>query len=103
MSTREVSAEEVVARHLVVHGRVQGVFFRASTRDEARARGVAGWVRNRRDGAVEVWAEGREQAVARLERWIRDGGPSSATVERVEVEHVPPEGRTGFVVRHDAR
>lgn len=97
---REVSDEDVVARHLVVHGQVQGVFFRASTRDEARAGGVTGWVRNRADGAVEVWAEGSEHAVARLERWIRSGGPRSAVVERVEVDDVPPEGRSGFVVRH---
>lgn len=98
-----MSAEGSVAKHLIVHGRVQGVFFRASTRDEARARGVKGWVRNRSDGAVEVWLEGREHAVGQVERWIHDGGPSFAAVDRVEVERVPPEGHSGFVVRHDAR
>jgi len=98
-----VSAEEPVAKHLVVHGRVQGVFFRASTRDEARGRGVAGWVRNRGDGAVEVWLEGREDAVAQVERWIRGGGPAFAAVDHLDVESVPPQGHAGFVVRHDAR
>ena len=98
-----MSAGGSVAKQLVVHGRVQGVFFRASTRDEARSHGVAGWVRNRGDGAVEVWLEGSQDAVAQVERWIRDGGPSFASVERLDVETVPPEGHAGFVVRHDAR
>jgi acylphosphatase len=97
-----MSADGSVARRLVVHGRVQGVFFRASTRDQARASGVAGWVRNRADGAVEVWLEGREDAVGQVERWIRAGGPDFAAVDRVEAELVPPEGHAGFVVRHDA-
>lgn len=97
-----MSAEGRIAEHLVVHGRVQGVFFRASTRDEARANGVTGWVRNRSDGAVEVWLEGDEVAVRQLERWIRAGGPGSATVERVDVERVRPEDHRGFIVRHDA-
>jgi acylphosphatase len=98
-----MSAEGSVAKHLVVHGRVQGVFFRASTREQARARGVSGWVRNRRDGAVEVWLEGGEDAVGQVERWIRSGGPDFAAVDRVEAESVRPEGHGGFVVRHDAR
>ncbi|MFO7778293.1 MAG: acylphosphatase [Nitriliruptoraceae bacterium] len=98
-----MSVEGPIARHLAVHGRVQGVFFRDSTRREARARGVAGWVRNRRDGAVEVWLEGSEHAVAQVEGWIRGGGPERAEVERVDAESVAPEEHAGFVVRHDAR
>ncbi|MFO7959357.1 MAG: acylphosphatase [Nitriliruptoraceae bacterium] len=98
-----MSVEGSVARHLTVHGRVQGVFFRDSTRREARARGVAGWVRNRSDGAVEVWLEGSEDAVAQLEGWIRDSGPGRAEVEHVDAESVTPEDHAGFVVRHDAR
>ncbi len=98
-----MSAAGSVARHLTVHGRVQGVFFRDSTRRQARAHGVAGWVRNRADGAVEVWLEGSEDDVAQVEGWIRAGGPQHAEVDRVGAESVTPEAHAGFVVRRDAR
>ena len=74
-------------KRVVVHGRVQGVFFRDSTRRRAQAAGVAGWVANRPDGTVEA-----------LVRWLHDG-PRGADVERVEVEEGEPEGLTGFDVR----
>jgi acylphosphatase len=84
---------------VVVHGNVQGVFFRDSTEKEAKSRGVAGWVRNRDDGAVEAVFEGDEDAVEALVEFCRDG-PSRADVERVEVEeHGEPEGLEGFSVR----
>jgi len=89
---------EVVARRVVVHGRVQGVFFRASTRDQARGRGVAGWVRNRPDGSVEAWFEGAPGDVEAVLDWVRSGGPSHAEVERVEVETVDSGGHQGFRV-----
>jgi acylphosphatase len=98
---RGVATEVTVARHLVVRGRVQGVFFRASTRDQARSHGVAGWVRNRADGAVEAWLEGPESAVERVTGWIAEGGPPFAVVEHLDSEVVDPEGHVGFVVRHD--
>ena len=98
-----MTAEVTVARHLVVRGRVQGVFFRASTRDQARSHGVAGWVRNQADGAVEAWLEGAEPAVDRVVGWIAEGGPPFAVVEQVDCEVVDPVGHTGFAVRHDAR
>ncbi len=82
-------------RHVVVHGAVQGVFFRDSTRDEAERQGVAGWVRNRDDGAVEAVFEGDPQAVERLVDWCRSG-PSSADVEDVEVTEEEPEGASAF-------
>ncbi|MGH3443368.1 MAG: acylphosphatase [Nitriliruptorales bacterium] len=88
-----------VARHLTVDGRVQGVFFRASSRERAQEVGAAGWVRNRPDGMVELWIEGDEQAVAEVEGWVRDGGPRSARVERVEAEDVEPEGLDTFTIR----
>ncbi len=88
-----------VARQYRVHGRVQGVFFRASTRDRARSAGAGGWVRNRPDGSVEVWLEGGEDAVEQVERWIREGGPRNARVERVEVDERDPEGLDRFEVR----
>ncbi|HSK22638.1 MAG TPA: acylphosphatase [Egicoccus sp.] len=90
---------EIRARRLTVRGRVQGVFFRASTRERAQQHGVAGWVANRADGAVEAWIEGPADAVDALERWIRDGGPPRAAVDAVEVEDVEPAGHRHFEVR----
>ncbi len=88
-----------IARRVIARGRVQGVFFRASTRDEAVRAGVSGWVRNRPDGAVEAWLEGTPQAVATVEDWIRRGGPPRAHVEDVEVASQTPAGRVGFDVQ----
>lgn len=87
-----------VRRHLIVHGRVQGVFFRAATRDEAVAAGVAGWVRNREDGSVEAVFEGPPDAVERLVAFAR-GGPPHAQVDDVEVREEAPEGLRDFDVR----
>lgn len=90
-------AEQRVRRRVVVHGRVQGVFFRASTRDEALARGAAGWVRNRPDGTVEAVFEGEPAAVAECVAFCRSG-PPGARVNRAEVFAEPPEGLRGFTV-----
>ena len=87
-----------IRRRVVVHGRVQGVFFRDSTQKEAEARGVAGWVRNRDDGAVEAVFEGDRDAVERLVEFCRSG-PSRADVDHVDVEEEEPEGLSGFEVR----
>ena len=67
---------------LIVEGRVQGVWFRESTRREAELLGVQGWVRNRREGSVEVVAEGPEENVRKLVAWCHRG-PPSARVTRV--------------------
>lgn len=69
---------------LEIYGRVQGVFFRASTREEGRRLGVFGWVRNRRDGSVEAVVEGAEKSVDQLVEWAQNG-PTRASVERLEV------------------
>ena len=88
----------MIRRRVVVHGRVQGVFFRDSTRRQAEKARVAGWVRNRGDGTVEAVFEGEEDAVARIVDWVREG-PGHADVERVEVTEEEPEGLSGFQVR----
>jgi acylphosphatase len=86
-------------RRVVVHGDVQGVFFRDSTREEANRRGVSGWVRNRSDGAVEAVFEGDAEAVRDLVGFCREG-PSKASVERVDESSEEPEGlEGGFEVR----
>ena len=87
-----------IRRRVVVHGRVQGVFFRDSTEREARSRGVAGWVRNRDDGTVEAVFEGEPGAVDALVDFARSG-PSRAEVRRVDVEEEGPEGLDSFEVR----
>ena len=74
-----------VTFHAIVHGRVQGVFFRAGTRDEALRLGVGGWVRNLPDGTVEVSAMGGEPELQALLDWLHHG-PPGARVERVDVE-----------------
>lgn len=72
-------------RRLVIHGRVQGVGFRASLAWEAQKQGITGWVRNRRDGSVEATICGNDEVVAAMIAWARRG-PPGARVDRVEVE-----------------
>ena len=70
--------------HVIVQGRVQGVFFRAYTKEEADRLGLVGWVRNRHDGAVEALIEGEAAAVDRMLDWLHQGSPM-ANVVRVQV------------------
>jgi acylphosphatase len=88
---------EMVARRVVVHGRVQGVFFRDSCKREAHRAGVAGWVRNEPDGSVGAVFEGPAHAVEELVAWCHEG-PPHARVERVEVTETRPDGSTTFDV-----
>jgi acylphosphatase len=87
-----------VRRRIVASGDVQGVFFRDSTRQEAARRGVAGWVTNRSDGAVEAVFEGDADAVSAMVDFAR-GGPGNARVEALDVSSEEPEGLDGFDVR----
>ena len=89
---------DVARSHVVVHGYVQGVFFRDSCRREADKRGVAGWITNRPDGAVEAVFEGDPDDVAALVEFCRRG-PRGADVGSVEETSEDPEGLTGFQVR----
>lgn len=85
------------ALRLVVHGRVQGVFFRDSMRREAQSLGVAGWVRNRGDGTVEAVVQGTPAAVNAVVRWAHRG-PEHARVDRVEIETAEEGRHTGFEI-----
>jgi acylphosphatase len=89
---------ETVARRVVVHGSVQGVFFRDTTRRRAQSRGVSGWVRNRSDGTVEALFEGAPDAVDSMVAFAGEG-PRGASVERVDVDERAPEGLAGFEIR----
>jgi acylphosphatase len=86
---------------LIVHGRVQGVWYRGWTVDTARALGIDGWVRNRRDGSVEIVAQGPEEAISLfIERCHQ--GPAAARVDRIEIEETDEAVPTGFGQRPTA-
>ena len=89
----------MVAKRVVVSGRVQGVFFRASTRRCASEHGVAGWVRNDPAGTVTAHLEGDPDGVEEVLGWIRAGGPPAARVDDVDVADAEDAGATSFEVR----
>ncbi|RFP63952.1 acylphosphatase [Hymenobacter lapidiphilus] len=91
----------MIAEHrtFLVHGRVQGVFFRQSTQQQARQLGLGGYARNNPDGTVTIEAEGAAEALAALESWCRQGGPVAARVDSVEVTAGPVRGYEKFEVR----
>jgi acylphosphatase len=86
--------------HVIVRGDVQGVGYRYTMRMIARAAGVSGWVRNRRDGSVEAEVEGTESAVDEVLAWMAEGPPGSR-VDHAETTDASPTGGTGFEVRRD--
>ena len=90
-----------VRRKLSIHGLVQGVFYRGWSVDTARALGLNGWVRNRRDGSVEMLVAGNEAAVARMIERCRQG-PPAARVDRIDVEDSSEETPAGFASRPTA-
>ena len=92
------SSDDVVARRVMVHGRVQGVFYRDTCQRQASAHRVAGWVRNCADGTVEAWFEGAPDDVEAMVAWA-GRGPRHAEVSDVSVNQVAPEGLSGFDVR----
>lgn len=87
----------MIRRRVIVHGLVQGVFFRDTVRRAALTRGVSGWARNRLDGAVEMVFEGETSAVEALVELCRSG-PRGAHVDRIEIDDEAPEGLSGFVI-----
>ncbi len=88
----------MIRRRVIAHGRVQGVFFRDSTRKRAESLGIAGWAANRADGAVEAVFEGEPDAVESMIRYAREG-PGRAEVSDLEVTEEEPEGASSFEVR----
>ena len=89
----------MATQRLRITGRVQGVGFRYALQDEAQKLGLAGWVRNRRDGSVEAMAQGSPQALAALAAWARRG-PPAARVTEVRAEPAPDEaGIESFELR----
>jgi acylphosphatase len=89
---------EMVRSRVVVHGNVQGVFFRDTCRRKASERGVAGWVTNRPDGAVEAVFEGEPEAVRALVEWA-GAGPRGAEVQSVDETGEEPQGLSRFEIR----
>ncbi|MEW6007742.1 MAG: acylphosphatase [bacterium] len=86
--------------HLLISGSVQGVFFRANTRDIANSLFLSGWVKNLSDGRVEVWAEGEKEDIERLIEWCKKG-PRGAFVSSVEIEYENFTGEfKGFSIRY---
>lgn len=85
----------MIVRRLIVHGEVQGVFYRGWTIDTARRLGLDGWVRNRHDGSVEILVAGNESAVQDLIHRCQTG-PPAATVDRIEVEETAEQPAPGF-------
>ena len=86
--------------HVKIYGRVQGVWFRASTKEMADKLGIKGWVRNMPDGTVEAVFEGDDKSVEKMIEWCHRG-PPLARVDRVEVEYEEPQGETSFRIRYD--
>jgi acylphosphatase len=96
-----VSSEDMIVRRLVIHGRVQGVWYRGWAVATARALGLSGWVRNRRDGTVEALIAGHEEAVERMIERCHEG-PNAAAVDRVEAEEASDAPPPGFEQRSTA-
>ncbi len=86
------------AVHLLVHGRVQGVWYRGSTQAEAKKMGLKGWVRNLPDGTVEIQAEGDRNILITFIEWCRQG-PPAAEVVKVEEKWIEAEGFDSFQIR----
>jgi acylphosphatase len=90
-----------IARHLTIHGLVQGVWYRAWTVETARALGLTGWVRNRVDGSVEALVVGEADVIDRFIALAKNG-PPAAQVERIDIDDAADEGLTGFEKRQTA-
>lgn len=86
--------------HVIVSGKVQGVFFRDYTRRRAMELGLSGWVRNLSDGSVEVLVDGRKKDVDAMISWFQDGSPLSLVTSVIADEIFPTEKYKGFTIRY---
>ena len=89
---------EAASLHLWISGRVQGVFYRASTQQEALRLGLSGWVKNLPDGRVEAYAVGPLKSLQSLHTWCQQG-PPQARVDQVETQWGPPTSEEDFTIR----
>jgi acylphosphatase len=87
----------VAGKHIIVSGKVQGVFFRQSTKEQADRLGLRGWVRNNADGSVEIAVFGGQEAIASFIGWCRQGPPGAA-VSDVQVESLANQTYEGFTI-----
>jgi len=87
-----------VRAHIIISGKVQGVFFREKTRNEALDLGLTGWVRNHQDGAVEAVFEGQENKVREILLWCKDPKITLAKVTNIEVKYEDVLGEQGFKI-----
>jgi acylphosphatase len=83
--------------HLLIHGKVQGVFYRASAKEQADLLSLSGWIRNTEDGSVEAVVTGTEENIDSFISWCRKG-PKQAVVNDIQVTPKPDEGLKGFKV-----
>jgi acylphosphatase len=91
---------ELVRARAIISGKVQGVFFRMETLEEARRTGVSGWVKNKQDGTVEAVFEGQKALVDSIIQWCRKG-PRASRVDNVNIGWEPYTGKfTGFSIRY---
>ncbi len=86
--------------HVIVEGRVQGVFFRAYTSDEAKKLGLTGWVRNRPDGSVEAVVEGDTESIETMLHWFHQGSPGSRVTDVKVQEESPVGDMSGFEIHY---
>ena len=86
--------------HLIVSGRVQGVFFRANVKNKANELGLRGYAKNLPDGNVEVVAEGNESKLEEFIGFIKNG-PGIAKVENIKIRHKEPENFISFEIKHE--
>lgn len=89
-----------ICKHFIISGRVQGVFFRDSTRKKAQEFQITGWVRNTHDGNVELIACGNEDAIHHLQEWLNHG-PPQASVKKVVAETIDWQEHENFSIRYD--
>ena len=92
--------EKLIAMRFVCHGRVQGVFYRASTKEQAAKLNICGWVKNTVEGTVIIHAEGDQYNLEKLLNWCKKG-PMMASVSKVEKQTAILENYKTFEVRYD--